>query len=126
MLRKRNLAIAVSLVLIGLVATFLVADTLRGMAKQESVSLAGSVLDRVHVGMTRTEVEQQIGRDAKKRYRCDYLADVYLIGDADPGRASILYFRFQKRADGIEVLDTIGGLDEDMLFSFESCPSTGP
>ncbi len=94
-------------------------------ARDQSSVVAQRVLAKVHAGMTRTQVEQEINGDSGKHYRCG-TADAYLIGNVDPNRASILYFAYRSEPDGTQVLERIGGLDKDMLPSFQSCPSSSP
>jgi hypothetical protein len=81
----------------------------------------GKIGDRLSMGMTRTQVEQEMGQDLKRRYYCDLgntSVGVYLIGSKDPKRAGILHLRYARVGEQ-EILQKIEGLDPDMLFQFE-------
>ncbi|MBI2955205.1 MAG: hypothetical protein HYY30_12880 [Chloroflexi bacterium] len=125
MSRKMYWAIGGLLLTVVVSVAYLALDSVRGIEKERSIAVSGSVISRLETGMAREQAEQAIGADSKKRYRCG-LIDVHLIGSSDPSRAAILFLRYGEEGDGTPVLERIAGLDQDQLFEFEYCSGSSP
>ena len=119
--RRPRLAVCIVLAVLALLLAELAALSWAGVKREQSVAIARDAHKRIRIGMTRSEVEQQIDGYWQKRYQC--YGDVYLFRSSDPNLASISIHRYGQ-SNGVEILEDIGGIDISMFSQFESCPST--
>lgn len=123
--RSRHWLIGGTVVITALLICFAVLN-LEGIERDRSRAIARSILERLHTGMTREEVEQVLGAHVEWRYHCNLAngsEEVCLIGSRNPNLASMLYLVYEI-IDGKETLIRIGGIDISMLPEFEACTSS--